>query len=401
MNQASCTTPLGVGNVRWLAKFTRVAECSLPFVMMMFLLMGVARRATAQSWTAIFDDEFNGTAGTLPDPNNWSYDSPTAGSSNNELEIYCGQAGAGQTGDCSNWQQNAYEDGNGHLVIAAKLLPDGQWTSARLLTHGHFTFTYGRAEASMELPQGTGLWPAFWMLGDNIFSGTNWPYCGEEDMMENVPQMGPSTIQSSLNGPGYNGGSSINKQYTLPSPEQVNTGFHTYGVLWSPDLVQYYVDDPTHPFAQFTPGNMPKSGTWEFNGHPFFLIMNLAVGGSWPGAPNAATPNPANMYIDYVRVYSSNPAIPLNLSGTAPSKNVVDLSWNASATSGATYNVYRSTTDWFIPSASTLLAQQVSNTSYTDAGVNAGKTYYYRVTAVSSAGESLPSNQAAATTPHH
>lgn len=368
---------------------------------LLLLLLALTSAATAQSWTLVFDDEFNAASGTLPNPANWSYDSPTAGSSNNELEIYCGQAGAGQTGDCSNWQQNAYQDGMGHLVIAAIKQADGQWTSARLLTHPQFTFTYGRAEASMELPLGAGLWPAFWMLGDNIFSGTNWPACGEEDMMEHVPQMGNSTIQSSLNGPGYNGGSSINKQFTMPAPQQINTAFHTYGVIWSPDLVQYYVDDPKQPFAQFTPGNMPRNGTWAFDGHPFFMILNLAVGGNWPGPPDASTPNPAIVLVDWAHVYQSNPGIPLNLSGTAPSRSSVSLSWTASPSSGPTYNVYRSTTNWFIPSSTSLEAQGVTGTSYTDTSVAAGKAYYYRVTAVTAAGESLPSNQAAVTTPHH
>src|SRR6266849_5921587 len=157
-------------------------------------------------WNLIFDDEFNGATNTAPDSNKWAYDGPFAGAGNMELETYCGQAaGGGQTGDCANWLQNAYQDGQGNLVIAAVVHPDGKWTSARLMTHGRFTFTYGRAEARMKLPLAAGLWPAFWMLGDNLFSGTAWPNCGEQDIMESVLPLGTSTIRSSIHGTNYSG----------------------------------------------------------------------------------------------------------------------------------------------------------------------------------------------------
>jgi len=358
--------------------------------------------ANAQTqWSLAWSDEFNGAANTAPDPNNWSYDSPTAGASNNELEIYCGQAGAGQTGDCANWLKNGYVDGAGNLVISAVLMPDGQWTSARIFTHGHFTFTYGRAEARIKLPSAAGLWPAYWMLGDNIFSGTNWPNCGEEDMMENVPSLGPTVIQSSLNGPGYNGGSSIHAQYNFPAGQRIDTDYHVYGVIWGPDLVQYYVDDYTHPFASFTPANMPRRGTWAFDGHPFFMLLNLAVGGSWPGPPNASTPNPSNMIVDYVRVYQGLPANPSGLTAQAITKSQINLSWTASVTPGVTYNVYQSTSNGFLPSASNQIGAGVAGTSFTANGLSARTVYYFRAVAVNASGSSQPSNQATATTPSH
>jgi hypothetical protein len=155
---------------------------------------------------------------------------------------------------------------------------------------------------------GTGLWPAFWMLGDNLFSGTNWPNCGEEDLMENVSQLGASTIRSSLNGPGYSAGTSIHTNYVFPSGGRVDTAFHTYGVIWTTNSIQYYVDDYTKPFVAFTPASLPAGGTWAYNGHPFFLLLNLAVGGTWPGNPDGTTPSPANMYVDYVRVYQPGPS---------------------------------------------------------------------------------------------
>src|SRR5437763_300401 len=167
-------------------------------------LMFLCLQAAAQvQWNLSWSDEFNGATNTPPDSTKWAFDSPNAGSGNAELETYCGQSGAGQTGDCSNWLQNAHLDGQGNLLVSAILKPDGKWTSARLITHDKlFGFTYGRAEARMRLPVGAGLWPAFWMLGDN-FPSVGWPSCGEQDIMENVPPLGPGTIRSSLHGPGY------------------------------------------------------------------------------------------------------------------------------------------------------------------------------------------------------
>src|SRR5207253_1199107 len=142
---------------------------------------------------------------------------------------------------CAIWQRNAYQDGQGNLVIAAILNPSGNWTSARLYTRGKFTVTYGRLEARMKLPVGAGIWPAWWMLGDNIHSGVSWPNCGELDLMENVPQLGASTIRSSLHGANYSGANSLHGDYTFPGAGKVNTDYHIYGVIWTNNLVQYYV----------------------------------------------------------------------------------------------------------------------------------------------------------------
>jgi uncharacterized protein (TIGR03437 family) len=270
------------------------------------ILFAACLPASAQTWNLVWSDEFNNVKGSLPDASTWAYDSPTAGASNQEYETYCGQAGSGQTGVCSNWTQNAIEDGQGNLVISAVKDSSGNWTSARLLTSSTYTFTYGRAEARIWLPYGAGIWPAFWMLGSNIFT-IGWPDCGEADMMENVPQLTDASIQSSLNGPGYNGATSVYGTYHFPSGSQINTGYHVYGVLWSQGQIQYYVDDYTHPFVTLTPADLPSDGTWAYDGHPFFMLLNLAIGGDWPGPPNATTPNPVNMLIDYVRVYQTAP----------------------------------------------------------------------------------------------
>ena len=367
------------------------------------LLIFASITVSAQvNWNPTFTDDFSGAAGTGPDLTKWAYDSPTAGASNNELEIYCGQSGAGTSGDCAQYLNNAHADGTGSLVISAVRMPDGQWTSARLLTHGRFIFTYGRAEANIKLPSAPGLWPAFWMLGDNIFSGTNWPACGEADMMENVPQLGPTVTQSSLNGPNYNGRSSIFAKYNFPTPQRIDTAYHTYGIIWGPDLIQYYVDDPAHPFASFTPANLPRRGTWVYNDHPFFMLLNLAVGGDWPGPPDSTTPNPANMYVDYVRVFAPGTGLPANLGASPTSKTSVTLSWNQSLTPGATYTVHASTSQGFLPGPATKKATGINGTSYVVTGLSPRTVYYFRVVAnAAGSGDSLPSNIGTATTPSH
>ena len=282
-------------NTRW------VATCS-----MALFWMSLAGPARAQNWQAVWSDEFNGAQGTLPDPTKWAYDNPNVGSNNSEQEIYCGLAGsAGQTGICANWQQNAQMDGQGHLVIQA--INSGQgWTSARLLTQGIFSVIYGRVEARIKLPSGVGTWPAFWLLGDNI-SSIGWPACGEIDVMENVLNaLGPTKTQATIHGPGYYGAGGIWRQYNFPSGQAIDTGYHTYGMIWSQNLIQFYVDDYTTPFASLNPSSIPGGTSWVFN-NSFFMILNLAMGGSWPGPTNNTTPNPSLMLVDYVRVFAAAP----------------------------------------------------------------------------------------------
>jgi beta-glucanase (GH16 family) len=283
-----------------LPTFHRAFLRALVLIALCLAALPAPVQAQAQTWALVWSDEGDGFANTPPDAGKWAYDSPTAGSSNREWEVYCGQAGAGQTGACANWIQNAHYDGAGNLLIVATKVGN-QWTSARLFTHGKKTYTYGKVEARIKLPVGPGLWPAFWQLGDSIMSGTPWPDCGELDVMENVPSLGPSTIRSSLHGPGYSGGNSLHADYMFPSPGRVDTAYHVYGAVWSVNQVQFYVDGTT--FATFTPANMPAGSTWAFNNNPAMIILNLAVGGSWPKAPNRSTPNPAIMSVDYVRIY--------------------------------------------------------------------------------------------------
>jgi len=263
----------------------------------------------AQNWgTPVWADEFTGPLGTPIDSTKWGFDTGIL-NVNNEVEYYCAPSTA--TGGCQTTQPNAFIDGNDHLVIKAvrlntSTLPySGSWTSARLLTSGKEEFLYGRVESRIMLPTGPGIWPAFWALGSSS-AGLSWPATGEIDYMENVPAtagQGPTVISSTIHGLGYSGGNGLSKQYKFPSGQDV-TGFHIYGAIWSPNMVQFYVDDATKVFFVRTAADIPAGTTWAFN-HPFFLLLNLAVGGdgSWPGAPDASTPTPAVMTVDYVRIY--------------------------------------------------------------------------------------------------
>jgi beta-glucanase (GH16 family) len=259
------------------------------------------------------------------------------------VEYYCGPVGdPGNQSPCTQ-KANAYLDGSGHLAIRAirvssTIAPSSNsWTSARLKTSDFATFQYGRIESSMMLPAGAGLWPAFWALGTNINSA-GWPGCGEQDFMENVPVsagQGPTIVSSTLHGPTYSGSGGIGKTFEFPRREQVNTAYHAYGAIWSPYMIQFYVDSPSNVFFVKTADEVPGgTSKWAFN-HPFFLLLNLAVGGtgSWPGPPDSSTPSPAVMLVDYVRHYTASPLTPPSL-GTPRLMTV-----KAGATSGNTSTV--------------------------------------------------------------
>lgn len=147
------------------------------------------------------------------------------------------------------------------------------------------------------LPEGQGLWPAFWLLGNNI-NVTPWPACGEQDIMEHIDAPSPDWIAGSIHGTNLNGSNEYSPAAFTAS------GWHTYGMIWSKASVSYYVDSPSNIYATFTPSN--TSGTWPFDsGSGVFIILNLAVGGSWPGNPDETTPFPSSMLVDYVRVYTN------------------------------------------------------------------------------------------------
>jgi len=243
------------------------------------------------AWTLVWSDEFNGSDGSLPDPSKWNMETGGGGWGNNELETYTARP------------QNAQVQ-NGNLAITAMKEAytgtDGiprQYTSARINTAGLFEQQYGRFEARIKIPQGQGLWPAFWMLGNNI-GQVGWPASGEIDIMENIGKE-PSIVHGSMHGPGYSGANALTAAYTLPSGKFADD-FHVFAIEWEPLAVRFYVDG--NPYATQTPPDL-NGKTWVYD-HPFFIVLNVAVGGDWPGSPDATTTFPQTMLVDYVRVYT-------------------------------------------------------------------------------------------------
>ena len=233
------------------------------------------------TWKMAWGDDFDGASGSAVDASKWAYDSGPNWS-NGELQDYT----SGST--------NASLDGNGNLVIEARkeACEGRQYTSARLKTEGKKTFTYGRIEGRMKLPYGQGMWPAFWMLG-----GNSWPANGEIDIMENLGRE-PSIAHGTMHGPGYSGANGPTASFTLPGGAKFADDFHVFAIEWETNTIRWYVDG--NLYSTRTPADT-KGNTWVFD-HPFFIILNLAVGGDWPGAPDATTVFPQKMLIDYIRV---------------------------------------------------------------------------------------------------
>lgn len=269
-------------------------------------VVAAALPARAQTWNLIWSDEFNGASGTFPDSTKWNFDvGNNNGWGNGESEFYC--AAGSNTAPCSAANPNAFMNGSGSLVIRARRDASGTWTSTRMLTSGKFSVQYGRIEARMRLVAANGLWPAFWMLGTNIGSA-GWPACGEVDIMEWVDNYGPSATSSTIHGPGYSGAGGIGVQTGFPNGTRVDdSNYHVYGVLWSPNQIQFYRDSITNITRTITPANIPAGTTWAYN-HPFFVLLNQAVGGNWFPGPDGSTPAVNDVLVDYVRVYQAGQA---------------------------------------------------------------------------------------------
>jgi len=246
--------------------------------------------------TLVWSDEFNLPGPqSQPNPANWTYESHAGGWGNKELETYC--AWASNAAPCAATAPSAYVGGDGYLHIVARNPADQVYTSARLKTYGLQGFKYGRIEARIKIPEGQGVWPAFWMLGDNIPT-VPWPACGELDIMENIGKK-PSTVYGSIHMTGAN----FTGHTDLPDGQKLASEFHVYGMIWSHEWIQFYLDSPANVYASYTPTDLPKGGVWPFDGGKFFIILNFAVGGNWPGNPDATTKFPKEMLVDYVRVY--------------------------------------------------------------------------------------------------
>jgi beta-glucanase (GH16 family) len=245
------------------------------------------------SWS----DEFNLKDGSAPDPAKWTYDIGGNGWGNHELEYY------------TKRPENVRIE-KGKLVITARREvykgEDGvrrEYTSTRLKSQGLFAQAYGRFEARIKLPAGQGIWPAFWALGDDI-DKVEWPKCGEIDIMENIGKE-PATNHGSLHGPSSEKPTSdLSAAFSLPGGKRLSDDYHLYAIEWEPASIRFYFD--SHPYATFTPSQLAAGGKWVYD-HPFFILLNVAVGGDWPGSPDVTTVFPQKMFVDYVRVYKKSP----------------------------------------------------------------------------------------------
>ncbi len=238
----------------------------------------------------VLEDNFDNPG--APDSNLWDYNigDGTAqgipGWGNNELQYYTDRA-----------ENVIVEDGVLKITALQENFQGSGYTSARILTKGKFQKTFGRFEARMKLPWRQGIWPAFWLLGDDNNGTQVWPQIGEIDIMEYRGQ-DPTIVLGTVHGPGYSGANSISKSYDLIT-ERFDTDFHVFGIEWGPDYINYYVDDVL--YNQITPDDVP--GEWVFNDNEFYIIINMAVGGSFVGSPSSSTVFPQVLEVDYVRVY--------------------------------------------------------------------------------------------------
>ena len=256
--------------------------------------------------TLVWSDEFNNATGASisPDPAVWGYDTGGGGWGNHELETYC--APASSASPCSLTSPNAYVGTDNSLHIALRQTAPGVYTSARLKTQGLFSFEYGRLEFRAQVPEAQGLWPAGWLLGNNIAS-VNWPACGEVDIMERVNAATiPDFNQGSVHGPGFTG-TAIGSPFHFPAGQTAAT-WHTYGMIWTAGAIAFYVDSPSNIYATFSAASLAgyPGSSWPFDaGQANFILLNLALGGDYPGAPIASTPYPSEMVVDYVRLYTN------------------------------------------------------------------------------------------------
>ncbi|MDB4875610.1 MAG: glycoside hydrolase family 16 [Gemmatimonadetes bacterium] len=269
---------------------TRVAR-----LLLLLLLLVAASAGPAPRPSPVWHDEFSGPAGVSFDRTKWVADTGGSGFGNQERQFYTTRA------------ENIALDGHGHLVITARAAPASaayacwygrcRYTSGRLKTKGLFAQAYGRFEARIRVPRGQGLWPAFWMLGASIDS-IGWPAGGEIDVMENIGRE-PTIVHGTLHGPGYSGADGIGRADTL-SDGAFADDFHVFAVSWRPNDIRWYVDG--RQYHRMTPADLPPGRKWVFD-HPFFMLLNVAVGGGWPGDPDSTTTVPQRMVVDYVRAY--------------------------------------------------------------------------------------------------
>jgi beta-glucanase (GH16 family) len=244
------------------------------------------------SWKLTWKDEFNVPDKTPLDASKWVMETGGGGWGNNELQYYTAR------------RENVFIEGGTLVIKALKETYTGadgvtrDYTSARLKTQGKFAQKFGRFEARINLPYSQGIWPAFWMLGDDI-KEKGWPTCGEIDIMEHIGRE-PTKAFGTLHGPGYSGAEGLSSFFTLPKNKRFADDFHTFAIEWEPRVIRWFVDG--NLYATKKPADLPSGKRWVYD-HPFFMLLNVAVGGNWPGNPDAASHFPQTMRVDYVRVY--------------------------------------------------------------------------------------------------
>jgi beta-glucanase (GH16 family) len=267
-----------------------LAAGSLALVCLFVILLPFKSYAqTNPAWTLVWSDEFSQPNGSSPDTNKWAFDTGAGGWGNSELENYTSRT-------------NNARIQNGQLVIEARQesYQGANYTSARLKTQGKISWTYGRIEARIKIPRGQGIWPAFWTLGTNI-PAVSWPTCGEVDIMENIGKEA-TIVHGTAHGPGYSGGNGIGGPYSLASGGAFADDFHIYALEWTTNALKWFVDGAQ--YFSVTPASLPTNTTWVFT-QPQFVLLNVAVGGTWPGNPDGTTTFPQQMLVDYVRVYAA------------------------------------------------------------------------------------------------
>lgn len=249
---------------------------------------------TPFSTTPVWQDEFDQPVGSGPDASKWIHDLGDNGWGNKELQTY------------TDSRENSFVVAdplatNGRaLVLKAVRTGAGSYTSARLKTKGLFATGHGRIEARLKLPQGQGIWPAFWMMGTHIDT-TPWPSCGEIDVMEMVGHL-PGTLYGTLHGPGYSGQHGPTRSTVLPDGQTFGDAYHVFAVDWRPGRIDWFLDGKN--FHTVTPADLPAGAQWVFDNIQCFLLLNLAVGGAWPGYPDETTRFPQEYRVDYIRVYA-------------------------------------------------------------------------------------------------
>ena len=338
-----------------------------------------------------WSEEFHQGVGAKPDPAVWGYNTGGGGWGNGELETY--------VSDLEHAQ-----------IVAAPGTTDGQalqilstnthgYESARMVTSDKKTFQYGFFEARIKIPYGQGIWPAYWMLGENR-KQVGWPTSGEVDIMENIGKKSweghnlSSLHSAAPDDPRAHANFTKDAPYDLPHGAAFHNEYHLFQMLWAKDLFSFYIDGTLYETR--TPAEYGKH-PWPFNA-PFFLILNSAVGGNWPGKPDATTVFPQRMLVDYIRVYQGTPTVPAapkGLTAQPAEGGQILLSWptDIAATS---YSVYRSTRRGDKEAAP--VKTGLAAASFTDTGLVPNVRYYYTVAAVNAAGQSPRSAERTAIT---